>query len=148
LDPRALEDLKKYFNNKLHDQRAYLVGLVRDLEKKQQAANGVSQEIANIWDKINEYNLFLGKKADAEDTKKNLIYLEKKISRLGAHLLKAEDNTEDALIARKNWFCLSCDKSLVDYQGKVGKHVVWDTMPLKGLVKTVDKRSLPSLKIK
>lgn len=30
-DPKAIEDLKKYFNNKLHDQRAYLVGLIRDL---------------------------------------------------------------------------------------------------------------------
>jgi hypothetical protein len=38
-----LEDLKRYFNNKLHDQRAYLIGLVRDLEKKQQAAGGVNQ---------------------------------------------------------------------------------------------------------
>lgn len=31
VESRALEDLKKYFNNKLHDQRAYLVGLIRDL---------------------------------------------------------------------------------------------------------------------
>lgn len=70
-----MDDLKRYFNNKMHDQRAYLVGLVRDLEKKQAANNGYSQEIANIWDKINEIGLFLGKKADADDTKKNLIFL-------------------------------------------------------------------------
>lgn len=74
----------------MHDQRAYLVGLVRDIEKKQQAAGGFNQEIANMWDKIHELVLFLGKKADAEDIKKNLIYLEKKISRLGAHLLKVD----------------------------------------------------------
>lgn len=30
-DSKAIQDLKKYFNNKLHDQRAYLVGLIRDL---------------------------------------------------------------------------------------------------------------------
>ena len=53
MDGKALEELKKYFNNKLHDQRAYLVGLIRDLEKKQNSACGVNQEIANLWDKIN-----------------------------------------------------------------------------------------------
>ena len=31
VDGKAIEDLKRYFNNKMHDQRAYLVGLVRDL---------------------------------------------------------------------------------------------------------------------
>ena len=60
--------------------------------------------------------------------------------------MKAEDNTEDARIARTNWFCLSCDKNLLGYQGKLGKHVVWDSMPLKGTVKGVDKKGLPSLK--
>jgi hypothetical protein len=75
IDPKALEELKKYFNNKLHDQRAYLVGLVRDLEKKQNSANSVNQEIANLWEKINEINIFLNKKGDAEDIKKNLVYL-------------------------------------------------------------------------
>ena len=53
VDPKALEDLKKYFNNKLHDQRAYLVGLIRDLQKKQNSASAVNQEIANLWDKAN-----------------------------------------------------------------------------------------------
>jgi len=62
--------------------------------------------------------------------------------------MKAEENTEDSTLARKNWFCLSCDKSLVDYQGRLGKHAVWEALPLKGLVKTLDKRSLPSLKMK
>ena len=39
---------------------------------------------------------------------------------------------------------------MLGYQGKVGKHVVWDSMPLKGLVKTtnVEKKSLPSIKNK
>ena len=135
MDSKSSEDLKKYFNNKLHDQRAYLVGLVRELEKKQSAANSVSQDIANLWDKINEINLFLGKKADSDDIKKNLIYLEKKINRLNAHRMKGEDNTEDARIAKTNWFCLSCDKNLLGYQGKIGRHVVWDQMPLKGVAK-------------
>lgn len=74
-----------------------------------------------------------------------MIYLEKKINKISAQLVKADDNTEDARIARTNWFCLSCDKNLQGYQGKPGKHMVWDSMPLKGVVK-VDKKGLPSLK--
>lgn len=98
-----------------------------------------------MWDKINELNVFLGKKGDAEDIKKNLIYLEKKLNKIGAQLVKADDNTEDARIARTNWFCLSCDKGLMGYQGKLGKHIVWDSMPLKGTIKP-EKKALPSLK--
>ena len=149
VDGKAIEDLKRYFNNKMHDQRAYLVGLVRDLEKKQNAGHNINQEIANIWDKLNELGVFLNKKADGDDIKKSLIYLEKKINRLGAQLLKADDNTEDARIGRTNWFCLSCDKNLLGYQGKIGRHVVWDQMPLKGTLKTtIEKKGLPSLKSK
>jgi hypothetical protein len=91
----------------------------------------------------------LNKKADGDDIKKSMIYLEKKINRLGAQLLKADDNTEDARIGRTNWFCLSCDKNLLGYQGKIGRHVVWDQMPLKGTLKTtIEKKGLPSLKSK
>ena len=136
VDGKAIDDLKRYFNNKMHDQRAYLVGLVRDLEKKQNAGHNINQEIANIWDKLNELGVFLNKKADGEDIKKSMLYLEKKINRLGAQFMKADDNTEDARIGRTNWFCLSCDKNLQGYQGKIGKHVVWDQMPLKGTLKT------------
>jgi hypothetical protein len=43
---------------------------------------------------------------------------------------------------------LSCDKNLNSYQGKIGKHIVWDTMPLKGVNKVgkEDKKGLPQLK--
>lgn len=99
---------------------------------------------------MNELNLFLNKKADQDDTKKSLIYLEKKINRLNGYLMKSQDNTEDARIARSNqWNCLSCDKNLQTYQGKVGRHVVWESMPLKGISKNIKeepKKSLPQLK--
>lgn len=63
--------------------------------------------------------------------------------------MKAEENTEDARAAKKSWFCLSCDKNLLGYQGKLGKHVVWDQMPLKGTAKNpIEKKALPSLKSK
>lgn len=96
----------------------------------------------------------MNKKADQDDTKKTYLYLQKKINRLNGLLFKNEDNTEDARIARtNNWYCLSCDKNLNSYQGKLGKHVVWDQMPLKGINKSVavtqqndNKKSLPQLK--
>ena len=31
---------------------------------------------------------------------------------------------EDAYLARKNWFCLSCDRKLEPYRGKIGNHMV------------------------
>ena len=43
VDNKSIDDLKRYFNNKMHDQRGYLVGLIRDLEKKHNSANNISQ---------------------------------------------------------------------------------------------------------
>ena len=43
-------------------------------------------------------------------------------------LASDDDNTEDARAAKKSWFCLSCDKVLQNYNGKVGKHIVWDAL--------------------
>ena len=88
----------------------------------------------------------MNKKADSEDIKKSINYLEKKINHLGASLMNKDDNTEDARVARTNWYCLSCDKNLLGYQGKVGRHVVWDQMPLKGTLKnTLERKGLPSI---
>ena len=42
-DPKAIDDLKRYFNNKMHDQRGYLVGLIRDLEKKHNSSTNINQ---------------------------------------------------------------------------------------------------------
>ena len=92
----------------------------------------------------------MGKKANQEDTKKSIAYLEKKLSMLANNFMSNDENTEDARIARSNWFCLSCDKSLHNYAGKVGRHVVWDTLPMrtngsKFMLKE-EKKPLPVLK--
>ena len=137
----------------MHDLRTNLLGLIRDLEKKLNNKSNGEQEIVKIWDKLNELNLFMNKKADQDDAKKTFIYLEKKINRLNSVLFKNEENTDDARIARSNqWHCLSCDKNLNSYQGKIGKHMVWDSMPLKGINKSFvnqtddKKKGLPQLK--
>ncbi len=42
---------------------------------------------------------------------------------------------------------MSCDKNLHSYKGKVGKHIVWDTMPSKTVSKnSVEAKGLPLLK--
>ena len=75
IDNKELERLKKSLNNKIHDQRLYLLGLIRDLERKLSPKGSVEQEVVGIWDRISEMNLFLNKKADADDIKKTMAYL-------------------------------------------------------------------------
>ena len=88
VDDKALEALKKYFSGKTHDLRTNLLGLIRDLEKKLNTKSNGEQEVVKIWDRLNELNLFMNKKADQDDTKKTFIYLEKKINRLNTVMFK------------------------------------------------------------
>jgi hypothetical protein len=73
--------------------------------------------------------LYLSKKSDLASTQQSFNYLEKKLNRIGAVVFSSEETNEDARIAK--WGCLSCDKGLTNYQGKLGKHLVWDTMGFK-----------------
>lgn len=110
----------------------------------------MEQDLANFWDKLAEINLFLNKKANQDDVKKSLTYYEKKLANIYQRINSSDENNQDARIAKTNWFCLSCDKNLHNYQGKVGQHIVWDSMPIKpGHAKFYnkeDKKSLPTLK--
>ena len=56
--------MKKSLTNKIQDQRIYLLGLIRDLERRFTPKGSVEQDIVNLLEKISEINLFLGKKAD------------------------------------------------------------------------------------
>jgi hypothetical protein len=86
--------------------------------------------------------LYLGRKADIQDTKKSLVYLDKKLSVFMASLNRDDDIVEDARAAKKNWFCLSCDKVLEGYSGKVGKHIPWDALSPKTVNKTVQIQNI------
>lgn len=90
MDNKELERLKKSLNNKIQDQRLYLLGLIRDLQRKQAPKGSIEQDIVSIWDRISELNLFINKKADAEDIKKNIGYLDKKLGAMASHLMKSE----------------------------------------------------------
>lgn len=63
----------------------------------------------------------MGKKADEENTKKAVVFLEKKINYIFNTFLNVGE--EDARIAKKNWFCLSCDRKLNTFTGKIGDFI-------------------------
>lgn len=74
--------------------------------------------------------LLLSEKADLASVKKMFSYLENKLTYLFNYVLGDSNNEEDARIAKKQWICLSCDKKLDNYTGKVGNHLV--TSQLRG----------------
>ena len=43
-------------------------------------------------------------------------------------MMFGQPESEDALIARKGWGCLSCAKGLEKYKGRLGDHVNWNNM--------------------
>ena len=72
-------------------------------------------------DSIKRLEHLLGSKADMDSVKKLIAYIENKINYV--FQMVSATNEEDALIARRNWFCLSCDKKLENYRGKIGQHL-------------------------
>ena len=61
-------------------------------------------------------------KVDENGLKKWMKYIDNQLKIL-YRIVNVESNEEDAYIAKKNWFCLSCDRKLEPYKGKVGHHM-------------------------
>jgi hypothetical protein len=38
---------------------------------------------------------------------------------------------DDGLIVKKKWACISCDKNIENYEGKIGQHLNWETVSAK-----------------
>ncbi len=47
--------------------------------------------------------------------------------------LQSMATDDDALIVKKNWTCISCDKMIEKFNGKMGQHVNWDSVQAKKL---------------
>ena len=62
-------------------------------------------------------------KVDDDGLKKWMKYVENKLNSL-YRIVNVDMTEEDAYLARKNWFCLSCDRKLEPYRGKVGHHLI------------------------
>lgn len=73
--------------------------------------------------------------SDINELRKTIFVLEGKVTSVISYLqsLAQED---DALLVRKQWNCISCDKSLDRYQAKVGQHLNWDTVNSKKMSPT------------
>lgn len=71
------------------------------------------------------------KYASKMETKKALIYLEKKINAIiqSTHAEDDADRERDGSVAAKGWKCISCAKDLADYEGK--NYKVWTGFPAK-----------------
>ncbi len=88
-----------------------------------------------IFQKIDEIvGALIKKLANKEDTKKALGYLEKKIADL--YLMVNPDNKDkeqDGLLVKRPlfWSCVSCDKDLDQYQGRLGDYKNWKVFPPK-----------------
>lgn len=83
--------------------------------------------------KLQELKMGLERKADQEGMRKYLTFLENKINQVLIFLTQlfmvlAQPESEDALIARKGWGCLSCAKKLEKYKGRLGDHLNWNNM--------------------
>lgn len=61
-----------------------------------------------------------------------MFMLESKVQSIVGYL-QSITQEDEALLVRKQWTCVSCDKSLEKYQAKIGQHLNWETMPAKKL---------------
>lgn len=123
--PEKEEDstiFKKDIMDKLKQQRTDFNKAIKRLDyasyKSQEGDKQTSLE-----DQILKLRHILESKTDDETLKKWMKYVENKLNSL-YRIVSVEMNEEDALIARKNWFCLSCDRKLEPYRGKLGNSLI------------------------
>ena len=68
-------------------------------------------------------NHLLDGKVDDEGLKKWMKHVDNKLAYI-YRIVNVDMAEEDAYLARKNWFCLSCDRKLEPYRGKLGNHMI------------------------
>lgn len=70
--------------------------------------------------------------ANKAETKKALIYLQKKINSVIMLNSNPDDKNErEGLVTAKGLKCISCSKDLGQYEGKLDKYKVWSVFPAK-----------------
>ena len=91
--------------------------------------------IKDFEEKLEVLRLTKDSSADLNDLRKSLFVLEGKVQSVISYLQSIAQEDE-ALLVRKQWACVSCDKGLDKYQAKVGQHLNWDTMNSKKMSPT------------
>jgi DNA repair exonuclease SbcCD ATPase subunit len=120
---------------KLRDEiLAMLDAFHHDLEKKADTDDLLKSEAA-LLEKLDQIAGALMKRAQADknDTKKALMFLEKKINEISLIVLGGPSNNEEGAIFAKKpwtpWSCASCDSKLKDYPGALIDHKNWNKLP-------------------
>jgi hypothetical protein len=73
------------------------------------------------------------KKADHETVKKSFLFVENKLNQIVTVMVhNGQTETDgDSLIAKKHWSCLSCDKNLDKFEGKLSDVRFTSTFPAR-----------------
>lgn len=71
--------------------------------------------------------------ADKNETKKALIFLEKKINQIFVFVFGEKGKGNDELFVKRPlfWSCASCDKDLDKFKGRLGNYRSWAVFPPK-----------------
>jgi chromosome segregation ATPase len=165
-----LEEVKKLIHEAIEKLRMDLMRLIeelRDLIGKKVDAEDLWKSESTILEKLDQVAGALIKRlADKADTKKALLFLEKKIKDITVLIFGDPTQGEDgAMFAKKPWApwaCASCDSKLNKYPGALVDHKNWNKMPPaetsperisqgkfgKGWSKWVDKKATQSDKMR
>ena len=119
----STKDLDKRFFDLKGDLQQWLRQL---LESRNNNGKKGEEQMNDLELKLQEFRIVIERKADQEGVRKYLTFLENKINQL--FVVLAQPESEDALIARKGWGCLSCAKKLEKYKGRLGEHLNWNNM--------------------
>lgn len=118
--------------DRLKQLKADLLKHMRKMDNKNEGDLVVDKRrLDAIDDAIMRLDHILSEKANVDQVKKLIENVENKISYI--YNIFMNESEEDACVARKNWVCLSCDKKLDKYQGKVGTHLVSAQLKAKTL---------------
>jgi len=134
----TLEQVKEIVDEeirKLRDELMSLIEALKDALDKKADTEDLYKSEAALLEKLDQIAGALMKRAQADknDTKKALMFLEKKIKEITVLLFGGPDKGEEGAIFAKKpwtpWSCASCDSKLKDYPGALIDHKNWNKLP-------------------
>ena len=100
--------------------------------KKKVGPNELVEVEKMIIEKIDRFLNGEKPKADKEETKEALTFLEKRINEIYEQFLTEENKEEnDPMFATKKWMCASCAKDLGKFEGKLNQFKPWSVFPCR-----------------
>jgi len=134
----TLEQVKQLVDEEIRKLRDEIMAILEELkaliDKKADTEDLMKSEAA-LLEKLDQIAGALMKRAQADknDTKKALMFLEKKINEISLIVLGGPSNSEEGAIFAKKpwtpWSCASCDSKLKDYPGPLIDHKNWNKLP-------------------